>query len=76
MHRLKQFSRVAITSLVLLIVLTSITPPEIASFASAYTNPYGTISYDSGTNTITITGNSSDGDAWGFRHISRFSQFK
>ena len=66
MHRLKQFSRVAITSLVLLIVLTSIAHPEIASFASAYTNPYGTISYDSGTNTLTWTGNSSDNDAWKF----------
>ncbi len=37
--------------------------------AHAYSNSYGTISYNSGTNTITITGNSSDGDAWSFYDI-------
>jgi len=41
--------------------------------ATTSTNPYGTISYNSGTNTITITGNSSDGDAWCFYDIWRWA---
>jgi len=41
--------------------------------ATTSTNPYGTISYNSATNTITITGNSSDGDAWCFYDIWRWA---